>query len=147
MVGVLVVPVGSPLATLAPCPPLRLIAAQPLIGFRTSRSNDAVETLLRQAGGEPRFVFRSADNGTVQAMVGAGVGVALVPLLVVDTASPTVVVIRTDLPPRRIALLWHRDRYRSPAARAFVELAARVASDLQRQIAPELIEPSISPPG
>ena len=27
--------------------------------------------------------------------------------------------------PRRIALMWHRERYRSPASRAFVDIAAR----------------------
>ena len=37
------------------------------------------------------------------------------------------------VPPRGIGIAWHRDRYRSPAARAFVELAqdvgARVEAD------------------
>jgi DNA-binding transcriptional LysR family regulator len=27
------------------------------------------------------------------------------------------------LPPRLIGIAWHRDRYRTPAARAFVEMA------------------------
>jgi DNA-binding transcriptional LysR family regulator len=138
---VLVVPSGSPLAELPPCPPLRLIGDQPLIGFR-SRRDDAVEALLRQNGCEPRFVFRSVDNGMVQAMVSAGIGVALVPRLAVDVASTTIVVIRTDLPPRQIALMWHRDRYRSSAARAFVKQACRVAADLQQQVAPDLVDPA-----
>ena len=135
---VLVVPAGSPLASIPSPPPLRLIGEQPLIGFRSCRSTEAVEAALRRDGCSPRFVFRSEDNGTVQAMVGAGLGVALVPLLAVDATSPAVVVIPTDLPPRRIALMWHRDRYRSPAARAFVELARRVADAVQHRIAPEL---------
>ena len=42
----------------------------------------------RARAAEPNFVFRSEDNGTVQAMVGAGLGTALVPLLAVDTAGP-----------------------------------------------------------
>ncbi len=35
-----------------------------------------------------------------------------------------------EIPPRRIALAWHRDRHRSPAARAFVEVAAEVCADV-----------------
>jgi DNA-binding transcriptional LysR family regulator len=135
---VLVVPAGSPLSRLGPCPPVRVIGEQPLIGFRSCRSTDAVEAHLRRHGCEPRFVFRSEDNGTVQAMVGAGIGVALVPVLAVDTSSRAVAVIPTDLPPRRIALMWHRDRFRSPAARAFVEMAVRVGVEVQRRVAPDL---------
>jgi DNA-binding transcriptional LysR family regulator len=40
------------------------------------------------------------------------------------------------LPPRRIALIWHRDRYRSPAARAFVEIALDVARELAADLEP-----------
>ncbi len=97
-----------------------------------------VEEFLRRNGCDPRFVFRSEDNGTVQAMVGTGLGVAVVPLLSVDLAVPSTVVVPTDLPPRRIALVWHRDRYRSPAAQAFVDLAVRIGAEVQREIAPEL---------
>ena len=36
---------------------------------------------MRRAGSEPRFVFRTDDNGTVQGLVAAGIGVAIVPRL------------------------------------------------------------------
>lgn len=39
-------------------------------------------------------------------------------------------VIPTDLEPRRIALMWHRDRYRSPAAHSFVNIALEVCAVL-----------------
>jgi DNA-binding transcriptional LysR family regulator len=35
------------------------------------------------------------------------------------------------VPPRHIGIAWHRDRYRSPAARAFVELAQVVCSQVE----------------
>jgi DNA-binding transcriptional LysR family regulator len=131
---VLVTAADGPLAGLAGIPPIELIADQRLIGFRSCRSTRWVEEYLRARGGEPNFVFRSEDNGTVQAMAGAGLGTALVPLLAVDTADPAVVVIPTDLPPRRVALIWHRDRYRSPASLAFVEIACEVAAGLQAEL-------------
>ena len=90
-----------------------------------------MEEQLRSRGVEPNFVFRSEDNGTVQAMAGAGLGIALVPLLAVDPADPSVVLVPTDLPPRRIALIWHRDRYRSPAAEAFARIALEVCAELR----------------
>jgi DNA-binding transcriptional LysR family regulator len=39
------------------------------------------------------------------------------------------------VPPRLIALAWHRDRYRTPAAEAFVETALQVCADLQPETA------------
>jgi DNA-binding transcriptional LysR family regulator len=133
---VLVVAAGSPLAARHTAPPIALIGEQRLIGFRTCRSTKWVEGQLRAAGHEPNFVFRSEDNGTVQAMAGAGLGAALVPFLAVDPSDPAVVVIPTDLPPRRIALMWHRDRYRSPASRSFVEIAVEVCAGLAAELEP-----------
>ena len=59
----------------------------------------------------------------------------MVPLLAVDTADPAIRIIPTDLPARRIALIWHRERYRSPAALAFVEIACQVAAEIQADLA------------
>jgi LysR family transcriptional regulator, hydrogen peroxide-inducible genes activator len=82
----------------------------------------------------PRVVFRSNDNGTVQAMVAAGLGVALLPLLAVDetNAKTALVELAEPIPPRVLVAVWHRDRYRPPAAAAFVETAAAVAAEIQR---------------
>ena len=135
---VLVVPLGSPLAATPPNPDAAFIASQRLIGFRTCRSTELVEEQLRRRGVAPEFVFRSEDNGTVQAMASAGLGVALVPLLAADVADPTVAIIPTDLEPRRIALVRHRDRYRSRASDAFVEATVAVCAELQQAIAPQL---------
>ncbi|MFL5937385.1 MAG: LysR family transcriptional regulator [Gaiellaceae bacterium] len=121
---VLLVPTGSSLAGRAKPPSLREIAKEPLIGYRQCRSMAAVETAIRRAGAEPRIVFRSDDNGTVQGLVGAGIGVALVPRLTLQPTEGVEVIDMGDLlPPRLVGIAWHRDRYRTPAARAFVETA------------------------
>jgi DNA-binding transcriptional LysR family regulator len=121
---VLLVPTGSRLAGRAKPPSLREIAKEPLIGYRQCRSMAAVETAIRRAGAEPRIVFRSDDNGTVQGLVGAGIGVALVPRLTLQPTEGVEVIDMGDLlPPRLVGIAWHRDRYRTPAARAFVETA------------------------
>jgi DNA-binding transcriptional LysR family regulator len=127
---VLVVPAGSRLAGRGKPPSLREIAKEPLIGYRQCRSMVAVETAIRRAGAEPRIVFRSDDNGTVQGLVGAGIGVALVPRLTLQpTEGVEVIDMRDLLPPRLVGIAWHRDRYRTPAARAFVETAQDLCAD------------------
>jgi DNA-binding transcriptional LysR family regulator len=74
---------------------------------------------------DPNIVFRSDDNGTVQGLVAAKVGIAIVPRLTVDVtdASIEVVDLGDCVPPRLIGIAWHRDRRRTRAAEAFVELA------------------------
>src|SRR3954467_5166032 len=127
---VLLVPPGPRLPGPPNPPSLREIAKEPLIGYRQCRSMAAVETAIRRAGAEPRIVFRSDDNGTVQGLVGAGIGVALVPRLTLQPTDGSVQVVElgTLLPPRLIGIAWHRDRYRTPAARAFVETARELCA-------------------
>ena len=79
-------------------------------------------------------MFQSDHNQTVQALVSAGVGVALVPRLTMDAQDETTVLLELPrIPPRVIALAWHRDRYRTAAARAFVETALAVSADLEAE--------------
>jgi DNA-binding transcriptional LysR family regulator len=128
---VLLVPRDSPLAGRAKPPSLREIAKEPLIGYRQCRSMEGVETAIRRAGAEPRIVFRSDDNGTVQGLVGAGIGVALVPRLTLQPTDGTIEVVELGglVPPRLVGIAWHRDRYRTPAARAFIETAQELCAE------------------
>ncbi len=109
-----------------------------LIGNRACRSTALAEDELTQRGVAVDVAFRSDDNGTVQGLVGAGFGAALVPLLTVDRNDERVRVLELDpeIPHRRIAIAWHRDRHRSPAARAFVDVAAEVCAEVAASLAP-----------
>jgi DNA-binding transcriptional LysR family regulator len=132
---VLVVPAGSPLAALKRPPTLKEIALHPLIGFNHCASTAAVEASLASTGRKPNVVFRSDNNGTVQGLVGAGVGLSVSPRLTVDEDDPSIEVIDLQgrVPPRVIALVWHRDRHRSPAAEAFAERAISVCRELSAE--------------
>jgi DNA-binding transcriptional LysR family regulator len=120
---VLVVAAGSSFATESPR--LRELAGAPLVGFRSGRSMEPIEAAFRAEGVEPRWAFRSNDNQTVQGLVAAGVGNAILPRLTVDEADPrtAVVDLGSAVAPRIIGVGRHRDRYASPAARAVVETA------------------------
>jgi DNA-binding transcriptional LysR family regulator len=126
---VLVVPAGSELASRDSPPTVREIADLDLIGHKHCRTLAHVEANTRRP---LHFVFRSDHNQTVQALVSSGVGSALVPRLTMDPEDETTTLI--ELPkvaPRLIALAWHRDRYRTPAAQAFVETAQDVCAELE----------------
>jgi DNA-binding transcriptional LysR family regulator len=129
---VLVVPAGSPLADLKRAPTLKEIALQPLIGFNRCSAMNEVESHLTSTGRVPNIVFRSDNNGTVQGLVGAGVGISIAPFLTVDEDDPSTVTIdlRGRIPARIIGLVWHRDRHRSAAADAFIESAITVCREL-----------------
>jgi DNA-binding transcriptional LysR family regulator len=109
-----------------------------LIGNRACRSTSLAEDELTQRGVSVDVAFRSDDNGTVQGLVGAGFGAALVPLLTVDRNDERVRVLdlEPEIPHRRISLAWHRDRHRSPAARAFADVAREVCAEVEAALAP-----------
>ena len=85
------------------------------------------------------YAFRSDDNTTLQGLVAAHFGVALMPLLAVQQGDDRVKALRLrpTLPRRQIAVVWHQDRHRTPAARAFVDIAREVSAAVER----ELVEP------
>ncbi|HWH05421.1 MAG TPA: LysR family transcriptional regulator [Gaiellaceae bacterium] len=128
---VLVVPAEHPLAA-AGRASLADLDGLPLIGNRACRSTALAESELSLRGVSPDVAFRSDDNGTVQSLVASGFGAALVPLLAVDAHDDRVAVldVEPEIPARRIALAWHRDRHRSPAARAFLDLARAVGVEV-----------------
>jgi DNA-binding transcriptional LysR family regulator len=119
---------------------LRELKDVPLIGPRMCISGELLETRLRGYGIEPRVIFRSDDNGTVQGLVGAGVGAAILPRLAIDPGDVLTRSLSLDaeVAPRIICLAWHRDRYRTAAARAFVEAARSVCVDLELEAQPQV---------
>jgi molybdate transport repressor ModE-like protein len=126
---VLVVASDSPLADRSTPLTTRDVAELDLIGHKHCRTMKQVEANINRP---LHFVFRSDHNQTVQALVASGVGSALVPRLTMDPEDETTTLIELPkLPPRVIALAWHRDRYRTPAARAFVETAQEVTAELE----------------
>jgi DNA-binding transcriptional LysR family regulator len=85
------------------------------------------------AGTQRTTVFRTDDNLTVMRMVGAGVGHAIVPELAAEPgldADVEIIPVAGEFMVRRIAMFWHRDRYRSRASEMFVEIARDVGAQI-----------------
>jgi len=136
---VLLVPADSPLARRRSAS-LADLGDLSLIGANLCSSSVQIEDQLLERGFPVEYAFRSDDNTTLQGLVAAHFGVALMPLLAVQPGDGRVKVLRLEppMPRRRIAVVWHRDRHRTPAAKAFVEIAREVSVAVER----ELIEPS-----
>jgi LysR family hydrogen peroxide-inducible transcriptional activator len=81
--------------------------------------------LCREAGFEPRIVFESSNIETVQSLVAAGMGIALVPRMVTRTGNITSVPIYISLaeprPTRTLVIAYRKGRYLSKAAEAFID--------------------------
>lgn len=88
----------------------------PLIAYQYVRPPHDLEQTLLRLGFNPRVVYRTDDNATVQRLVGVGLGVAIVPAIAVDHSDPAIRIVGglPGLPPFPIGLAWHKDKA-SPA--------------------------------
>ncbi|HEV2250394.1 MAG TPA: LysR family transcriptional regulator [Candidatus Limnocylindria bacterium] len=94
----------------------------PLVMFRDGYDlRSATITACEQAGFHPTFAVEGAEMDGVLRMAAAGVGVAVVPRMVVEPGGPLVAV-RISRPTlsRSVGVAFRRDRHRSRAADAFV---------------------------
>ena len=94
----------------------------PLVMFREGYDlRSATITACEQAGFHPTFAVEGAEMDGVLRMAAAGVGVAVVPRMVVERGGPLVAV-RLSQPTlsRSVGVAFRRDRHHSRAADAFV---------------------------
>ena len=104
---------------------VRRLVSEPLIGQQDNACHRTMDAALRAAGCVPEYVFRTNDNSAVVAMVRAGMGMAVMPLLALDLNDTSVAVRPLDppIPERVISLVWRRSRTLSPAAERFISIA------------------------
>ena len=117
------VPAGSALARDTTPLSLRSVAGLPLIGFRAGSPLQLGESRLRMAGYGVDVVCRVDDVGTIQGLVAAGLGVAVLPGLLLVQRHPGVVVRTFAEPcaPRRVGLAWSAIGPPGEAVRTFVD--------------------------
>lgn len=124
---VIIVKESDPLASLRQVT-VQELADFPFITFRPGASiRQALQNAFAAEGLTVRVSFESGDIATAFALVGRGLGVALVPQSSTATESHNVATVRVGPVPltRRVALVWCRDRYRSRALDAFAQHAKR----------------------
>jgi DNA-binding transcriptional LysR family regulator len=110
---------------------LSLVSALPLLGFNTSRANEGALAYLRALGYEPQVAAAADDALTLQRLVAAGLGAAILPRLALeDVDGVYVLALPQDVPRRACALAWHRELELRPAVSAFVRSAVNACADL-----------------
>jgi DNA-binding transcriptional LysR family regulator len=89
-----------------------------------------VVRLCHAAGFEPTVTFESDDYQTVQGLVAAGVGVALVPELALSSVRDDIVVrsLSPERPVRRIVVATSPNPGGAPAATAMVQILRDTAT-------------------
>lgn len=115
--------------------PVRLadLHDRPMIALPPICDQRRVEQALAEVGVLPRIVFRTADNSGVAAMVRAGLGLAVMPLLALGPSPPPGVTLHSVSPalePRRVFALTRGTL--SPLAARLVQLAVGVGEELRR---------------
>jgi DNA-binding transcriptional LysR family regulator len=125
-----------------PAGPVRVaqLGGVPLVAYPQVCDQPRVELALARGGARPRIVFRSAGDDTIQSMVRAGMGSAVLPWLAVHGSGVPfddrlrVHELRPALAPREIFLLWQAGRSHSPLAARTIEIAVEAAADLAEQM-------------
>jgi DNA-binding transcriptional LysR family regulator len=128
-----VLPAGHRLARRRRALELADLGADPWIGGApTSAGYRIVNHACRLAGVAPKVGFASDDYIAVQALVAAGLGVAVVPGLAVTHLLPGLEVraIRSGAPVRRISAVRPRDGYHGPAVSSMLDSLRAAAETL-----------------
>jgi DNA-binding transcriptional LysR family regulator len=102
----------------------------PLVMFRMGYDlRDTTLAAFRHAGFEPKIALEGGEMDSVLRLIGAGLGVAIVPRMVVEPGGP-VVGIRLASPrlTRTVALANRRDRPLSRAAREFTDVVRQLVA-------------------
>jgi DNA-binding transcriptional LysR family regulator len=128
---------------------LRLADLREQDWVQTSATSPCARHVVRsclQAGFEPRVTFESDDYETVQGLVAAGVGVALVPRLALTHVHPGIVVraLSPQSPTRKVTAATLTSPSAIPAARAMIEVLRGVAKEF---FGPQLVPPPRPEPG
>lgn len=122
---VLVVPAGHRLAgrkrvRLADLAGEDFVSIPAGFGFRIH-----LDELFAAAGVTPRIAFEIGDLAAIEGLVGAGLGVAVVPEQFAGVSGTVGVPLATPGAERIIGLTWRTDRELAPAAGRFLEIVTR----------------------
>ncbi|OIK11346.1 LysR family transcriptional regulator [Bacillus sp. MUM 116] len=107
---------------------LKMIENEPFVSFKdVNELQSIIYHLCQEAGFSPNIVFEGEDIGTVSGLVGAKLGVSLVPdIQVLDKSKIKLIRVKNPICHREIGIAWLKDRYSSPAVERFIEFVFRL---------------------
>lgn len=105
------------------------VADDPFIFFKPQTAlHDLIENLCNEAGFQPRKVFEGYEERTVSDLVGANLGVAIIPHIP-NLDEGKISMLRVQAPKcfRVIQMVWRINGYMSPAVTNFKEFVEKKA--------------------
>lgn len=110
------------------------LGGEPFV-FYKGRARDSALEACRAAGFSPRVACETGELDTLRSLVGAGLGVALIPRLAAERGAQGCVSLRVsgEAPRRKLALVWHRKRTQSPASQVFREMLRELVGGARRR--------------
>lgn len=123
----LIVSVDHPLATYHEID-LNMAKNEPFISFKNVNELQTIITeLCKSAGFTPDVVFEGEDIGTVSGLVGAKLGVSLVPdIQIIDKIKVKLIRVKQPICKREIGIAWLKDSYTSPVVNQFIRFIQRL---------------------
>ena len=122
-----VVPLDEPEGPVA----ARSLLERPMIGNPSSPCDRLVVEGLRSQGIEVSYEFQTADNGAAHAMVRNRMGVAVMPLLAIDSDDPGVTTRELVPPvPARHVVIARRSGEAGPLTAALIDTAVAIVGEL-----------------
>ncbi|WP_066391157.1 LysR family transcriptional regulator [Neobacillus mesonae] len=102
---------------------LNMIKNEPFISFKdVNELQTIINDLCHKAGFSPNVVFEGEDIGTVSGLVGAKLGVSLVPdIQFLDKRKVKLIRVKNPISKRQIGVAWLTDSYVSPAVEPFIQ--------------------------
>jgi DNA-binding transcriptional LysR family regulator len=139
---VLIVPAESELVDEASPPSIAEIAKQPFVADTSWRMLRLIEDEFAAAGRPLDTHFSASSNAAVQALVGAGLGVAILPRLAVNPDDASVVAIDIEglVPSRTLVCYWARHRRRGAALDAFLDVIGSVTAEISARAADPCVQ-------
>lgn len=129
----LFVPAGHRLSARRDGIPLAAAADEDFIVMEHGYGLRAItDAMCHEAGFEPRIAFEGEEADTARGLVGAGLGVSLLPVTATSLADPSVVAVRVTAPraARTIGIAWPADRPLTAPAATFRDFALTYAGRL-----------------
>lgn len=110
------------------------VADDPFILFKPQTAlHDLIENLCNEAGFYPRKVFEGYEERTVSDLVGANLGVAIVPYIPnLDEGKLSMIQVQSPKCFRVIQMVWRINGYMSPAVTNFKEFVEKRAKGITK---------------
>lgn len=101
---------------------LSMAKDEPFISFKDKNLLQIIiQDVCEQAGFSPNVVFKGEDIGTISGLVGAKLGVSLIPdLHIIDKSKVKLLRVTKPVCQRKLGMAWFKDGYVSPVVERFI---------------------------